>query len=196
MTCNPSNVVPPKTVKSAAPETRLGYSESTRSYHPKGSHLREKSSDRLSVMSYTTNVSEVSNCSRTLQDDDNGFQRPNYVRKDEKRQEAKRRRIIFGKSHTQSGSFKGAPEPSRELFIYRVDPSTTDSQISSYLNDNNFTVREISCISNPNARFKSFKLKVPATEFQKLFNETLWPEGVRIRKFIRPRDVFNKEDNR
>ncbi|ESO95956.1 hypothetical protein LOTGIDRAFT_175012 [Lottia gigantea] len=42
-----TNAVPPKSVKSAASETRMGYSESTKRNHPKVSHLREKSADRL-----------------------------------------------------------------------------------------------------------------------------------------------------
>ena len=84
--------------------------------------------------------------------------------------------------------FRGAPEPNRDLFIYRVDPNTEAEDLRDYMMEKGFEVRNLCCISNPNARFKSFKLTVPLSEFKDLFSDTLWPDGVRVRKYVPPRN--------
>jgi hypothetical protein len=83
--------------------------------------------------------------------------------------------------------FKGAPEPSRELFIFRVDKSTEIDELKDYLVGKNVKVRELKCVSNSEAKFKSFRLTVPVSDFKNLFDEALWPEGVRVRRFIPPK---------
>ena len=52
-----------------------------------------------------------------------------------------------------------------------------------------FRIRDFRCISHPDAHFKSFncKLSVPALQFQGLFDEKLWPEGVVVRMFRTPK---------
>ena len=50
-----------------------------------------------------------------------------------------------------------------------------------------FGIRDFQCISHPEARFKSFKLSVPASQFERLFDEKLWPEGVVVRIYTTPR---------
>ncbi len=86
-----------------------------------------------------------------------------------------------------SSTFKGAPAPDRLLFIYRVAKDTDADEIKNFLVARQFTVRDFVQTSNENARFKSFKLTVPVSEFGKLFDENLWPAGVRVRKYIPPR---------
>ena len=50
-----------------------------------------------------------------------------------------------------------------------------------------FGIRDFRCISHPEARFKSFKLSVPASQFERIFDEKLWPEGVVVRIYTTPR---------
>ena len=50
-----------------------------------------------------------------------------------------------------------------------------------------FCIRDFRCISHPKARFNSFKLSVPASQFERLFDEKLWPEGVVVRIFRTPK---------
>ena len=98
----------------------------------------------------------------------------------------KNSRIIRG-----SGNFaniKGAPERTRYLFIYRVDKSTDDKDVEDHIRNHEFTVKSLSCISNDESKFKSFKLTVPVSEFKKLFDNTLWPNGVSVRPFVPPRN--------
>ena len=103
-----------------------------------------------------------------------------------RRQEVKRRKIITGRGYNNSGGFKGAPEPNRELFIYRVDKQTTLRDLRVHVLDEGFDVRALECISNPNSKFKSFKLSVPVSQFSHLFDESIWPIGVRVRKYVPP----------
>ena len=112
--------------------------------------------------------------------DSEGFQLPWQQRK------KKKRTVITGKS-SNTQLFKAGPAPSRELFIYRVDHCCTEDALQSYIEDHRIEIRKIECVSNPNAKYKSFKLSVAASEFPKLFNDEIWPDGVKIRKFISPR---------
>ena len=47
-------------------------------------------------------------------------------------------------------------------------------------------------MSNPNARFKSFKLTGGVSQYDALFNDGLWPNGVMVRPF---RAYTNIESN-
>ena len=85
---------------------------------------------------------------------------------------------------SRSAGFQGAPEPDRHLFIYRVRTNTTDEDISNFMKENDIVFREIACLSNPNAKYKSFKLTVAVTQYDQLFNDNLWPRGVRVRPYI------------
>ena len=136
----------------------------------------------ISVLSQSKTADNHRNC-----DDDDNFQRPAYVLKRERQQEAKRRRVIIGSAH--SSKVQGAPEPERHLFIYRVNQSTTTDHLRAHIQNHGFTVKFLECISKPVSKFKSFKLSVPVSEFSKLFDCSIWPEGIRVRKF-----VTNKQD--
>jgi len=56
------------------------------------------------------------------------------------------------------------------------------SDVNEHLVKNTFTVRKLECISHDMAKYKSFKLTVPVDQFSKLFDEGLWPEGMRVGK--------------
>jgi hypothetical protein len=103
----------------------------------------------------------------------------------------KRNKFISGTVSPNSSAFKGAPMPDRHLFIYRVDKSASDRDISAFLVARQFNVRELTCVSNENAKFKSFKLTVPVTEYSNLFDGNLWPAGVRVRKYISPKSEYS-----
>ena len=87
----------------------------------------------------------------------------------------------------QSNHVKGAPERNRDLFMYRVDSSTELQHLRDYLLDRNIKVISLECVSKPGSKYKSFKLSVPLSEFQGLFDSNLWPNGVHVCKFIPPR---------
>ena len=70
----------------------------------------------------------------------------------------------------------GAAVPDRHLFLYCVD--TTDIEdLHSHIYDMAVTIRSIQCVSNENAKYKSFRLTVPVSHYKQLFNSAIWVTG-------------------
>ena len=149
----------------------------------------EQSLDRESTFSFkSTKENSELNTSH------DGFMEPTHFIRKRWKEEQRRRKIITGKAapRTVGSTFRGAPEPKRDLFVYRVDKSTTSADLKLHISDFGFNIISLECISNEMAKFKSFKLSVPLSEFNDLFNESIWPYGVRIRKYITPRSGVNE----
>lgn len=69
--------------------------------------------------------------------------------------------------------------------ISNLDPELTADKILQYLNKND--LKEVKCIklkSNRPDEYSSFKISVPSSEFTKVKDPTLWPEGTRINNFL------------
>ena len=114
---------------------------------------------------------------------DEGFQVPKQQVKRLRRQE-RRNNFVQGCANIANSKIKGAPEPDRCLFIYRVDKNTDIEDLRDYIIKQGFLVRHLECVSKPESKFCSFRLTVPISQFKNLFNPSLWPEGFRIRKFV------------
>lgn len=117
-----------------------------------------------------------------------GFQVPGYERKKQQRRSKQRQNFITGFASSLAGKFKGAPEPSRDIFIFRVDPDTGVEDLRLHLRDMDVSVRALNQVSNPSAAYKSFRLTVPKSDFDILFDPSLWPEGVRVRRYFPRKD--------
>ena len=106
---------------------------------------------------------------------------------------------VIGKGD-QGAGLKGAPEPSRHLFIHRVDKSSTCNDVVTYVTKKlKVTPRDIECKSREEAAFKSFKLTVAVSDYKTLFDEQLWPEGVCVRPWRenqRRKPSESEEDSR
>lgn len=112
------------------------------------------------------------------------FMLPRHSRRKQQRQT--KRQVVTGRGQPNT-RLRGAPEPVRDLFIFRVDNDTSVEDIKHYIENIGYSVKGLDCVSNVNAKFKSFKLTVPVSEFKELFDEKIWPPGVRVRRFIPPR---------
>lgn len=148
-----------------------------------------------SEVSISSRVLQLKHGSReTLHDasmDSQGFQVPTRERKKQQRQAQRRHKFITGFASSLSGKFKGAPEPSRDIFVFRVDPDTELGDLRMHLRDMDVTVRALHQVSNPLATYKSFRLTVPKsdlTNFEILFDPSMWPEGVRVRRYFPPKE--------
>ena len=84
---------------------------------------------------------------------------------------------VRGNANTQ-GPLKGAPEPSRDIFVYRVLPETDETMVGKYMFDSNVVIREIKRISKDEARFKSFKVTITRPDLPKVLKPDFFPEGV------------------
>ena len=105
------------------------------------------------------------------------------------------RRVITGRRKSGGGQFKGAAEPGRDLFVYRVHTDTVESHIKQLVTNVGYTVLDIQCVSNPKAKNKSFKLTVPVSQFHLVYSENFpWPDGVRVRKFVSPARTRHYDD--
>jgi hypothetical protein len=99
--------------------------------------------------------------------------------------------VITG-SNTGDQTLKGATQDAnRDLFVYHVDKSATTEDLEHLMTSQKCEVRKVSVTSNDEARFKSFKLTIPASCLKRVFSEEFpWPLNVRVRRFIsrRPQD--------
>lgn len=141
----------------------------------------------------TTSLDRVSSIHREISRDrsqaSDEFRQPGYALRREKRQQRRRQKVITGSGTSGTGTFKGAPEPTRSMFVYRVDPQTNISDLRVHLQDMDIEVREIACVSHPDSIFKSFKLDVPISVVDELLNGDLWPKGIKIRRFFSNRET-------
>ena len=147
----------------------------------------ERAISSLSLASVRTHDStSVSGRHQWPDDDHKDFRRPRHERHEGK--ERFRRKIITGNSKPGNGGFRGAPDPSRALFIYRVHPDTRNADIREWVEREGGEVRELECISNNNAVYKSFKLTTAISKMDTLLsNKFPWSHGVHDRRYVTPR---------
>ena len=100
----------------------------------------------------------------------------------------KRKTAVMGKAKTSVNSLRGAPEPKRDLFVFRLDSQTSKLDIENHMKNIEIETCDIELVSHPNAKFKSFKMSVGVSNVQKALDENVWPEGVGIRRYWRPRN--------
>ena len=150
-----------------------------RAYLYKNSFQRslERALSSLSLASGVSRCSGTSGRAGRWSEDDGGFMMPRYQEKKTRQHERKRHKVITGCHKPGNDGFRGAPEPSRDIFIYRVHPDTSKRDIEDSIRGRNFEVRDLVCISSEQSMFKSFKLSSLLTEFP-------WPEGVKVRRFF------------
>ena len=151
----------------------------------------------LSTLSMDSCATDESNDRRdTQQEDDRDFSFPRREVQRQRQDERRRRKVIQGYARGGNTRLKGAPAPSRDLFIYRVDSDTTVVDVRDFIQNWGHAVRSIQCVSNHNSKYKSFKLTVPASDLDGLFCDTFpWPEGVRVRMFVQPRGYRERRES-
>ena len=93
---------------------------------------------------------------------------------------------------TNTNSFRGAPEPRRDIFLSRVDSETTDNDIENYIKEKGCRLTTLTLKSHPESKFKSYQITVPVSEYGVVMSAEFWPVGVAVRPFRRPRAVENE----
>jgi hypothetical protein len=107
------------------------------------------------------------------------------------RRNGKRKAAVTGTRTSGEGNFfRGAPEPSRDLFLYRVSKEEDSEIITKYNGQNKVKPRAVVTVSNEEAKFNSFKLQVKSSDVSRILREDLWPEGVCIRRY------YNRNKNK
>ena len=170
---------PSSASQSKAPQARL--SQNSKTAVPStgmklgGGQYNALSESQLSI------VSAVSNASRPDYPDD-GFQFTSYQKKAlrKKSANAKQNRVT---GIASSNKIKGAPEPSRDMFIYRVVKNTDVDAMTDYLAEKGIQAREVTKVSNAEAKFDSFRIEVPVSDVRAMLTPEFWPNGVCARRF-------------
>jgi hypothetical protein len=118
-----------------------------------------------------------------------GFEVPSYHRK-------KKQPMIIGKG-INNQTIKGAPEPSRDIFVCRVDKAATVEEMQRFIEESGFSVKRITIMSHEEAQFKSFKVSIPKSQLNDILGAEKWPEGVMVRRFWdkHTREVNNSNRN-
>jgi hypothetical protein len=117
------------------------------------------------------------------------FQQPKYFVRKQKRQ------AVVGMRKGSCADIRGAPEPHRDVFVFRTDKSTTEIGIKNHVTSQGLTVHDVKCMSHPDAMHNSFKVTVPSSQLHQILDPEIWPVGVCIRRFIHPK-TKHKEENR
>ena len=112
------------------------------------------------------------------QPDDDDFERT----RDERRRQARKNRQII-KGTAGNTKIKGGPPPNREFFVYRLEKGTRVVDLSAHLVENKIKFSTLEQISNPDAKFCSFKLSVPFESVSLVTDPAIWPKGVSVRRF-------------
>jgi hypothetical protein len=144
------------------------------------SSLRSGTSQSADILRSRTNLmrssSQQSLASATSQQSGT-FQLQRAVRK------KLRRRVAPIVGTGTSDKVRGAPEPSRDVFVYRVQSDITVGDISSYVADTNVEVRNVIQKSQEGSKFMSFQVTVKVTDLNTLLQPDFWPCGVCVRRF-------------
>ena len=115
------------------------------------------------------------------------FEVPAHQLKCIRRHESRKKNIVKGTAITQS--VKGALVSKRDLFFYRAEAKTESESVCDLVKSNGFKVLPLKCISNPAAKYKSFRLTVYCVRVKNLFNNNIWPRPVCVRKYFPPKSV-------
>ena len=118
-----------------------------------------------------------------------GRQQENSAENRVKRNFDRNKSVVIGKKPSSGAmSWRGAPLTTT-CYIGRVDVSVTCDDIKADVISKGIDVIEIEENVTRHQRFKSFKLVIKKTDYEKLDDRDEWPEGVIFRRFFNPRVI-------
>ena len=132
---------------------------------------------QLSIVSAASNYSKPSHF-------EDGFEYQSAQKQHMRRKfnsDAKKRKTVSGNGN--SNKLRGAPLPSRDLFVYRVEKGTDPSDLADYMKDNGIVARSIQKVSNAEAKFDSFRVELKVTDVNDVMDTEFWPVGICVRRF-------------
>ena len=100
-----------------------------------------------------------------------------------------RNKTIFGTGTADNCIIKSATEPRQDIFITRVHCDVTKDKKYNYLISKNLKVLHLHCVSHPDAFSKSFKLSVPKSQYSLVFDPSLWPGDITVKKYINKENI-------
>ena len=113
---------------------------------------------------------------------DAGFEFPTEEKK--KRRRINNRKAVTGTLKRSNGKLTGAPEPSRDIFVYRVSKGTSEDDIKDYIACSDISVRGVCKVSKSEAKFDSFRVEVKISDLHRLLDADFWPIGICVRRYF------------
>ena len=125
--------------------------------------------------------------------DAEGFEHPREQRRRDQRQVRRTaRKPMYGSAEN---NVLKAGKKTRELFVFNLDPETTQDDLSSYLNNAGIDLIEIERRSNDDAMNKSFRITINNCDIDTLMKPEMWPSGVGVRPYYRKRASRDRKSN-
>ncbi len=73
--------------------------------------------------------------------------------------------------------------------MYRLQKGTSDTILTTHLEEHGIHIRSIELKSNPEAKYDSFRIEIRVSDMSKVLDPNMWPTGINVRRFIKPRAV-------
>ena len=73
------------------------------------------------------------------------FETPRHFQKKHRQEERRRIKVITGNTKSGNDRFRGAPEPSRDIFVYRTHSDTVVSDISDKIGNTSLDIKGCTC---------------------------------------------------
>ena len=144
------------------------YAASNRDTRPKQLYAASKTGDFGSCQSLGSDAPSLHA---------DGFE---YQKKEAKR---RRRQVVKGKKSGEESGLRVAPEPSRDIFVYRLVKDTKEKEITEYMTKNKMAPRAVTKVSHEDSKLASFRVEVQASLLQVALDPDSWPENVCVRRF-------------
>ena len=83
--------------------------------------------------------------------------------------------------HLVPSGLRGAPEPSRDIFVYRIRQGNNQDTMTRHMHTNDVTVRSVEQVSNADSKCMNFKVEAKLSDLETVLSPDFWPEGVCVR---------------
>ena len=82
---------------------------------------------------------------------------------------------------------KGAPQGTRDMFVYIVTQDTSDEALLSWIRKQHVNFIDFVKTSHVDSKYKSFRVTFNISDYFYLYNPELWPSGVCIGRYLPPK---------
>ena len=102
-------------------------------------------------------------------------------------QTKKKRRPKVIRCTGQDGELLGAPEPSRNVHVFRLRKEYGTKDVEKHLQTRSITPRTVEKVSKDDAPRNGFRIEVSVSDMKKIMTEDFWPNGTCVKRFYLPR---------
>ena len=102
----------------------------------------------------------------------------------------RRKNVVVGTRKTVS-KLKGVAS-THDMYVGRGQPSVSKEVLTKYIKETaNVAPQACAVISKPDIFAKSFKVTVSVSELERLLDQSIWPEDIRVSKYTNGRFTAN-----